>query len=133
MLHISFYRFFIKKVLQNSVGEILHLLTLSSKLIFWSALKKAFMVPGDRCYQKQYFAKIFPGLLASRLHIHCYFHLKKSSENALWITIALKSATFSFSAPEGAPETALETTYLCYFSKTWLKLWIKSWWWCLFW
>ena len=99
----------------KTVGEILHLLTLSPKLIFRGALKKAFMVPEDRSYQKQYFAKIFPSLLASTLHIHFYFHLKESSENALWIAIALKSATFS------APETALETTYFMLFLKNLTK------------
>ena len=65
------------------------------------------MFPEDRSYQTQYFAKIFPRALASMLHIHAYLHLNKSSENALWIDIALKSATFS--APESSPETALET------------------------
>ena len=99
----------------KTVGEILHLLTLYPKLIFWGALKKAFMVPEDRSYQTQYFAKIFLSLLASTLHIHFYLHLKESSENALWIAIALKSETFS--APKSAPETALETTYFMLFHK----------------
>ena len=103
----------------KTVGEILHLLTLYPKLIFWGALKKAFMVPEDRSYQTQYFAKIFLSLLASTLHIHFYLHLKESSENALWIAIALKSATFS--APESAPETALETTYFMLFLKNLTK------------
>ena len=67
----------------KTVGEILHLLTLSPKLIFRGALKKAFMILEDRSYQKQYFAKIFPSLLASMMHIHFYFHLKDLSENAL--------------------------------------------------
>ena len=67
------------------------------------------MVPEDRSYQTQYFAKIFPSLLASTFHINFYVHLKKSSENVLWIAIALKSATFS--TPEIAPESALEATY----------------------
>ena len=93
----------------KTVGEIRHLLTLSSKLTFRGALKKAFMVPEEKSYQKQYFVKIFLSLLASKMHIHFYFHLKESSENAHWIAIALKSATFR--APESAPETALETTY----------------------
>ena len=73
------------------------------------------MVPEDRSYQKQYFAKAFRSLLASTLHIHFYFHLKESSENALWIAMALKSGTFS--APESAPETAIETTYIMLFLK----------------
>ena len=65
------------------------------------------MVPDDRSYQKQYLAKIFPSLVTSTLHIYFYFHLKEPSENALWIAIAFKSATFS--TPESAAETALET------------------------
>ena len=88
---------------------------MSPKLIFRGALKKAFMVSEDTSYQKQYFAKIFPSLLASVLHILFYFHLKQSSENALWIAIALRSATFS--VPESATETALETTYFMLFLK----------------
>ena len=111
----------------KTVGEILHLLTLSPKLIFWGALKKAFMVSEDRSYQKQYFAKIFPSLLVSTLHISFYFHLKESSENALWIAITLKIA------PECAPGTALETTYFMLFLKNLTKIWRKSWWSCLFW
>ena len=58
---------------------------------------------------------MFPSPLASTLHIHFYLHLKESSENALWIAIALKSATFS------APETALETTYFMLFLKNLTK------------
>ena len=77
------------------------------------------MVPEDRSYQKQYFAKALPSLLASTLHIQFYFHLKESSENALLIAIALKRATFS--APERAPETALETTYFKIFLKNLTK------------
>ena len=77
------------------------------------------MVPEDRSYQKQYFAKIFPGLLASTLHIHFYFHLKESTENALWIAIALKSPTFS--APKSAPKTALKTKYFLIFLKNLAK------------
>ena len=69
------------------------------------------MVPEDRSYQTEYFAKIFPSPLASVLHIHFYFHLNESSKIALWIDIALKSATFS------APETALETKYFMIFLK----------------
>ena len=42
---------------------------MSPKLIFRGALKKAFMVPEDRSYQNEYFAEIFPNLLASMLHI----------------------------------------------------------------
>ena len=77
------------------------------------------MASEDRSNQKQYFAKIFPSLLASTLHIHFYFHLKESSENTLWIAIPLKSATFS--ATESAPETALETTYFMLFPKNLTK------------
>ena len=101
------------------VGEILHLLTLYPKLIFRGALKKALMVLVDRSYQTQYFAKIFPSPLVSTLHIHFYLHFKESSENALLITIALKSATFS--ASESAPKTALETTYFILFLKNLTK------------
>ena len=71
------------------------------------------MVPVDKSYQTQYFPKIFPSPLASTLHIQFYFHLKESSENALWIVIALKSATFN--APKSALETAFEIRILCYF------------------
>ena len=110
-----FILLFLSRKVFKTFGEILHLLTLSPKLNFRCALKKAFRVPEDRSYQKRYFAKIFPSLLASTLHIHFYFHLKESSENALWIAIALKSATFS--APESAPKTALETTYFMLFLK----------------
>ena len=53
------------------------------------------------------------------LHIHFYLHLNKSSENALWIDIALKSATFS--APESSPETALETKSFMLFLKNFTK------------
>ena len=69
------------------------------------------MVLEDRSYQKQYFAKIFPSLLVSTLHVHLYFHVKESSENALRIAIALKIVTFS------APKTAPETTYFKLFLK----------------
>ena len=114
LCYIFYLTVFIKKV-----GEILHLLTLSPKLFFRGALKKAFKVSKDRSYLKQYFAKIFPSLLASTLHIHFYFHLKESSENALWIAIALKRAVFS--APESAPETPLETTSFMLFLKNLTK------------
>ena len=110
---------FLLRTLFKRIGEPLFLLTVHHKLIFRGALKKALMVPEDRSYQTQYFAKIFPSPLASTLHIHFYLHLKESSENALWIAIALKSATFS--APESAPETALETTYFMLFLKNLTK------------
>ena len=103
----------------KTVREILHLLTLYPKLIFRGALKKALMAPEDRSYQIQYFSKIFPSPLASTLHIYFYLHLKELSENAFWIVIALKNATFS--APESAPETALETTYFMQFLKNLTK------------
>ena len=99
----------------KTVGEILHLLTLYPKLNFRGALKKAFTIPKDRSYQTQYFVKIFPSPLASMLHVDFYLHLKESSENAAWIAIALKSATFS------GPETALETTYFMLFLKNLTK------------
>ena len=100
----------------KAVEEVLHLLTLSCKLTFWCALKK---VPEERSYQKQHFAKLFLSLLVSTLHIHFYFHLKESSENALWIDIALKNATFS--APETAIETAPEFTCFMLFLKNLTK------------
>ena len=93
----------------KTVGEIIHLLTLYPKLIFWDTLKKVFMVLVDGFYQTQYFAKIFPSSLASTLHIQFHLHLKEWSENALWIAIALESAIFS--APKNPPKTALETLY----------------------
>ena len=114
MLHLyatGFILPFLLRKFLKTVGEILHLLILYPKLIFRGALKKTFIVPVDRLYQRQYFAKIFPSPFTSTLHIHLYLHLKESSENALWIDIALKSATFS------APETALETTYFMLFLK----------------
>ena len=77
------------------------------------------MVPEDRSYQTQYFAKIFPSLLALTLDIHFYFHLKESSENALSIAITLKSATLS--APESAPKTTLETAHFMLFLKNLTK------------
>ena len=103
----------------KTVGEILHLSTLYPILIFRCALKKAFMIPVNRSYQTQYIAKIFPSPWASTLHIHFYLHLKESSENALWIAIVLKNATFI--APKSAPETALETTYFMLFLKNLTK------------
>ena len=77
------------------------------------------MVPGDRSCQTQYFVKIFPSPLASTLHIQFCLHLKESSENAFWKTIALKSANFS--APESAPKTVLETTNFTLFFKNLTK------------
>ena len=118
LCYMFYFTVFIKKFFKT-VGEILRLLTLHPKLIFRGALKKAFMVPVERSYQRQYFSKILPSPLASKLHISFYLHLKESSENALWILIALKSATFS--APKSASETALETTYLMLFLKNLTK------------
>ena len=69
------------------------------------------MVPEDRSYQTQYFAKIFPSPLASTLHIHFDLHLKKSSETELWVVIAVKYSIIS------APETDLETKYFTLFLK----------------
>ena len=108
----------------KTVREILHLLTVYPKSIFRGALKKAFMVLEKRSYQTQYFAKTFPNPLASTLHIHFYLHLKESSEHALWIAIALKSATFS--ASESAPKVHSKLRILCYFLKTLLKIWRKA-------
>ena len=106
-----YFTVFIKKFFKT-VGEQLHLLKLHPKLIFRGALKKALIVLEDISYQTQFFAKIFPRPLALMLHIHFYLHLKESSENVLWIAIALKTATFS--APESAPETAFETYFMLF-------------------
>ena len=84
------------------------------------------MVPLDRSYQTQYLAKIFPNPLASTLHIDFHLHLKESSENALWITIAFKSETFN------ALETALKTTYFMLFLKNLTKNLEKKLMMCLF-
>ena len=102
LCYMFYFTVFIKKILQNSFSELLHLLTLHHKLKFRGALKKALMIPEDRSYQTQHFAEIFPSPLASTLHIHFYPHLKESSENTLWIDIGLKSTTFS--APKNATE-----------------------------
>ena len=48
----------------------MHLLTVQAKLIFLGALKEALMVPEDRSYQTQYFAKIFPISLTLTWRIH---------------------------------------------------------------
>ena len=65
---------FLLKTFFKTVGDPLHLLTLHSKLIFRGALKEALMVPEDRSYQFQYFAKIFPSPLALMLQIHFYLY-----------------------------------------------------------
>ena len=111
LYYIFYFTVFIKKFFKT-VGEQLHLLKLHPKLIFRGALKKALIVLEDISYQTQFFAKIFPRPLALTLHIHFYLHLKESSENVLWIAIALKTATFS--APESAPETAFETYFMLF-------------------
>ena len=66
-------RFLLKKFFKT-VGEPPHLLTVHPILIFPDSLKKAFMVPEDRSYQKQYFAKIFSNPLALMLQIHFYLY-----------------------------------------------------------
>ena len=59
--------------------------------------------------------------MALRLHISFCLHLQESSENALWIVSALKSATFK--APKIGPETALKTTsFMLFLKKLNLKL-----------
>ena len=60
---------FLLKTFFKTVGEPLH-----SKLVFRGALKEALMVPEDRSYQFQYFAKIFPSPLALMLQIHFYLY-----------------------------------------------------------
>ena len=57
----------------------MYLLTVQAKLIFRGALKKSLMVPEDRFYQRQYFAKIFAGSLALTLKIHFYHHFQEAS------------------------------------------------------
>ena len=74
---------FLLRTFFKTVGELLHLITVHPKLIFWDALYKALMVPVNRTCQTQYFAKIFPNALNLTLQIHFYLHLKESSENAL--------------------------------------------------
>ena len=61
----------------KTVGEALQLLTVHSKLIFRGAVKKALMVPEDRSYQTQYFAKIFHSPLALMMQIHFYLHFQE--------------------------------------------------------
>ena len=70
---------FLLRTFFKTVGEPLHLLTVHPKLIFWSTLKKALMVPEDRSYQTQYFAKILLSPLALTLEIHFYLHFQESS------------------------------------------------------
>ena len=113
-----FILLFLLRTFFTTVQELLHLLTVHPKLIFCGALKKSLMVLEDKSYQ--YFVKIFSSSSSLILDIHFYLHFQESSENALWIVIALRIGTFS--APDNAPETALEICILCYFSKTWLKI-----------
>ena len=89
------------------------------------------MVPEDRSYQAQYFAKILSSPLASMPHISFYHHLKESSENVLWIVITLKSSTFS--ALKSATTSDFETTYFMLSLKNLTKICSKSWWLSLFW
>lgn len=49
---------------------------------FLHALKKGLMVPENRSYQIQYFAKTFSRPLALTLHIHFHLHLKEASRNS---------------------------------------------------
>ena len=60
-LHVTCFvlRFLLRKFFKT-VGELLHLLPVHPKLIFRGVLKKAVMVPEDRSYQTQHFAKILP-------------------------------------------------------------------------
>ena len=61
---------FLLRTFFKIVGEPQHLLTVHPKLIFRGALKKDLIVPEDRSYQTQYFAKIFHSPLALMLQIH---------------------------------------------------------------
>ena len=72
------------------------------------------MVPEDRSYQTQYFAKIFPPQYFVKSSSF-YIHFQESAQNALLIVIAVKSAAFS--APKSASETTLETMYFMLFLK----------------
>ena len=76
---IRFILRFLLRTFFKTVGKPLYLLTVHPKLIFWVALKKVFMVPEDRSYQTQSFAKIFPSPLALMLQIHFYLHFQESS------------------------------------------------------
>ena len=49
------------------------------------------------------------------LHIHFYLHLKETSENAIWIAIALKIVIFS--APESDPKLLSKQPILMLFLK----------------
>ena len=94
---------FLLRTFFKTVGEPLHLFKVHPKLIFRGGLKKALMVPENRSYQTQYFAKIFPSPLALML--------------------------LSNVQPLVHPKLRI----LCYFSKTWLNIWRKSCWSSLFW
>ena len=76
MLHFLLKAFF------KTVKKLLHPLTVHPKLMFWEATRKTLMVPENRPYQMQYFAKIFPSSLALMLHILFYLQLQGSSRNA---------------------------------------------------
>ena len=74
------------------------------------------MVPEDRSYETQYFAKIFPSSFITFIAANSfYIHFQESAQNALLIVIAVKRAAFS--APESASETTLETMYFILFLK----------------
>ena len=51
------------RIFFKTVGELLHLLTVHTKLIFRGAIKKVIMVSEVKSYQIQYFTKIFPNPL----------------------------------------------------------------------
>ena len=70
---------FLLRTFFKTVGEPLHLLTVHPKLIFRGALDKALMVPEDRPYQTQYFAKILPSPLALMLQIRFYLYFQELS------------------------------------------------------
>ena len=63
----------------KTVGERLYLLTVHPKSIFQGTLKKIIVVPEDRSYQTQYFAKILLSPLALTLQILFYLHFQESS------------------------------------------------------
>ena len=75
MLHVLFYAFYWRRSSkQLEQLEPLHLLKVHPKLIFRGTLKKTGIVPEDRSYQTQYFAKTFPSPLALMLQIHFYLY-----------------------------------------------------------
>ena len=74
MLHVLLKAFF------KTVKKLLHPLTVHPKLMFWEATRKTLMVPENRPYQMQYFAKIFPSSLALMLIFFFIFSYRNHLE-----------------------------------------------------